>query len=310
MSECRQRWLLRPLMLVLAASAFNLSPRPSSSSVAAQDLADNPYFPLYHVRAPKGHHNDPNAPFRDPATGWVHLFSQFRLTQADAIGWSHFVSKDMVRWSYLGEPIRPDGCTSCPDIAGAFTGSATIVDGVPSLMYPGVHHLSDGTVDMSQCLARPMDRRDPLLREWSKRLVIPSESHKINSSRLHDDSAAWKGGDGRWWMFVAGSKTMANPDQPRARKYGLNLLYSSADFTSWRREHSLFNIVTRLGPDGKADKATACPFVSCPELYRAPGMLPNERVYEALCGKDRVWIGEFNASTVQFTPRSDHTEPE
>ena len=240
--------------------------------------------------------------FRDPATGFVHLFTQFRLRSTDSIGWSHFVSKDLVRWNYLGEPIKPDG-KDCPDIAGAFTGSATIVDGVPSLMYPGVHHLADGSIDMGQCLARPVDRSDPLLREWSKKLVIPSDSHKINSSRLHDDSAAWKGKDGRWWMFVGGSKVMVDSTRPRAKKYGLNLAYSSADFITWRREHSLFDIVTRLEDDGKVDKATECPFVSCPELYRAPGMAEDERVYEALCGKDRVWIGDWNESAVRFTPR-------
>jgi sucrose-6-phosphate hydrolase SacC (GH32 family) len=212
----------------------------------------------------------------------VHLFMQFRLRKEDSIGWSHFVSRDLVQWSYLGEPIQPDGKTSCPDSQGCFTGSATIVDGVPSLMYPGVHTVTPPPasgvgpyVDMGQCLALPEDVTDPLLRRWSKRLVIPSDSKKINSSRLHDDSAAWRGEDGRWWMFVAGSKTLPLKSRPRARKYGLNLLYSSADFRSWRREHSLFDIITSLEPDGsvnKSDRGSECPFVSCPELYRAPGM--------------------------------------
>jgi hypothetical protein len=31
---------------------------------------------------------------------------------------------------------------------------------------------------------------------------------------------------------------------------------------------------------------------------------PEERVYEALCGKDRIWIGHYNATAVQFTPHS------
>ena len=77
--------------------------------------------------------------------------------------------------------------------------------GVPSLMYPGVHTVTPPPasgvgpyVDMGQCLALPEDVTDPLLRRWSKRLVIPSDSKKINSSRLHDDSAAWRGEDGRW----------------------------------------------------------------------------------------------------------------
>jgi|EP01047_Picozoa_sp_COSAG01_P045706 hypothetical protein len=131
-------------------------------------------------------------------------------------------------------------------------------------------------------------------------MVIPSESKLIGSSRLHDDSAAWLGKDGRWWMFVAGS---AHDRSVSPKKYGLNLLYSSRDFRSWRREHSLFNITSHVLPSGKVDKSTECPFVSCPEIYRAPGQRLGQAVYEALCGKDRVWIGDFNASSNRFTPR-------
>lgn len=112
----------------------------------------------------------PNGPFRDPRTGFVHLFMQYRLRPHDKIGWAHFVTKDLVRWAFLGQPLQPDGATSCPDLGGCFTGSATIVGGVPSLMFPGVHTAVDpatnGTyVDMAQCLALPVNRSDPLLRE-------------------------------------------------------------------------------------------------------------------------------------------------
>jgi hypothetical protein len=67
-------------------------------------------------------------------------------------------------------------------------------------MYPGVHGRPTADL-MGQCLARPVNRSDPLLRDWSKRLVIPSESKELNISRMHDDSAAFRGEDGRWWML-------------------------------------------------------------------------------------------------------------
>ena len=48
----------------------------------------------------------------------------------------------------------------------------------------------------------------------------------------HDDSSAFQL-HGRWWMFLATGTTGL------ASNHGVNLLYSSADFKSWRREHSL-----------------------------------------------------------------------
>ena len=57
----------------------------------------------------------------------------------DPKSWVHFVSADLTRWTFLGVLIRPNTSTSCPDVLGCYTSSATIVNGTPSIMYPGVH---------------------------------------------------------------------------------------------------------------------------------------------------------------------------
>jgi sucrose-6-phosphate hydrolase SacC (GH32 family) len=111
--------------------------------------ADDDYFPVFHLRPKQGHINDPNAPFRDPATGYYHLFTQYRLRSNESIGWFHYISKDLARWALLGQALKPDGTTSCPDIDGCFTGSATIGDGVPRarshcrFVPPLIHFIKD-----------------------------------------------------------------------------------------------------------------------------------------------------------------------
>ena len=68
--------------------------------------------------------------------------------------------------------------------------------------------------------------------------------------------------------------------------HGVNLLYSSADFESWRREHSLFNVSGGL--------------LSCPEFYRLSNMPAGQYVYEHMA--DVYWIGTLDTTTVTFTP--------
>ena len=59
--------------------------------------------------------------------------------------------------------------------------------------------------------------------------------------------------------------------------HGVNLLYSSADFKSWRREHSLFNVSGGL--------------LSCPEFYRLSNMPAGQYVYEHMAERQRVRCG-------------------
>ena len=93
------------------------------------------------------------------------------------MGWYHFSSADLVTWSDEGEALHTDG-VGCPNTHGCFSGSTAVVDGLPSIAYPGVHSVNasathpDG-VGMAQCLARPTNRSDPRLRDWASGRLYP-----------------------------------------------------------------------------------------------------------------------------------------
>ena len=76
--------------------------------------------------------NDPNGPFYDASTGLYHIFAQYNPNGpkwAD-MSWYHAVSTDMVHWAHLPVALTPDHPYDC---GGEYSGSATLVDGVPVL---------------------------------------------------------------------------------------------------------------------------------------------------------------------------------
>jgi hypothetical protein len=105
---------------------------------------------------------------------------------------THFYSRDGgATWKWTGnasgivaacDPLGGGQCppeessTDCPDNLGVYSGSTTIVDGVPSYAYPGVHlydyNGDPSAVTMTQCIATPADSTDPALARWKKRTII------------------------------------------------------------------------------------------------------------------------------------------
>jgi sucrose-6-phosphate hydrolase SacC (GH32 family) len=267
------------------------------------------------VRPPSGgHNNDPAFPFRDPSTGFWHLSMDYCGGEAALDGkpgsefhcaytingtvfpaalqtLAHFASRDLITWQYLPPmvaPTAPPGSASpggdaCPDSGGLGTGSATIVDGNPRLLFPAIHScgidLALSSRCFSQCVAEPENRSDPLLRVWKKRMIIDDRWPAGIDVNRHDDSAAFRVKD-KWWMFLATGSTGPKPN------HGVNLLYSSADFKSWRREHSLWNVSGGL--------------LSCPEFFRLSNMPEGQYVYEHM--GDVYWIGTLNESNISFAP--------
>jgi len=265
-----------------------LSPSPPQQQrQQQQQQQQQPYFPVFHIRPPAGHVNDPNGPFRDPATGYVHLFMQYcplgpcmgqsaPITPGETPNYqsaTHFYSTNLVTWRWTGDSGgviaggKNESSTDCPDDHGVYSGSTTIVNGTPTYVYPGVHlnpHAwSDGKhyPTMSQCIATPADSADPSLHTWKKRTIIPSaQIPRGLRQHFHDDSEAFVGQDGRWWLFVGTASCPGTqkptgdcpyPDPTVTSTYGVNFLFSSADFHTWRAEHSLYNSTSS--------------FVSCPE---------------------------------------------
>ena len=89
--------------------------------------------------------NDPNGPFFDAAHGVYHVFYQDHLwapmpddvpTGREGPVWGHAVSRDMVHWAHM--PVGLWNGDGWYDMHGLYTGSATLVDGLPVLVFPGV----------------------------------------------------------------------------------------------------------------------------------------------------------------------------
>jgi sucrose-6-phosphate hydrolase SacC (GH32 family) len=99
--------------------------------------------PRFHIKDAYCDENDPNFPFYDPETGLYHLFYQAHLARpgpnvpsfaGPVIG--HVVSHNLVHWARL--PVALWNGPEWFDEVAVFTGSATVVDGQPVLVYPGV----------------------------------------------------------------------------------------------------------------------------------------------------------------------------
>ena len=82
---------------------------------------------------------DPNGPMYDPVHGIYHNFYQIHIAEdqngaGNGPDWGHWVSKDFIHWAQLPVAIWND---EYYDNSAIFTGSATIVNGKPVMMYPG-----------------------------------------------------------------------------------------------------------------------------------------------------------------------------
>ncbi|XP_024520926.1 beta-fructofuranosidase, soluble isoenzyme I [Selaginella moellendorffii] len=176
----------------------------------------------FHFQPVKNWMNDPNGPLF--YKGVYHLFYQWNPYAAvwGNITWGHAVSTDLIHWKYVKElALVPDRWY---DIKGVWSGSATIVNGKPILLYTGWTNSSTQV----QNKAVPKNSSDPLLREWIKvdaenPFAVPPPG--INTSDFRDPTTAWIGQDGLWRTAV-GSKYRANDT-------GIILQYRSKDFAKW-----------------------------------------------------------------------------
>eukprot|EP00747_Dinoflagellata_sp_TGD_P197358 gnl/TRDRNA2_/TRDRNA2_68603_c0_seq1.p1 gnl/TRDRNA2_/TRDRNA2_68603_c0~~gnl/TRDRNA2_/TRDRNA2_68603_c0_seq1.p1 ORF type:complete len:624 (+),score=69.24 gnl/TRDRNA2_/TRDRNA2_68603_c0_seq1:30-1901(+) len=164
--------------------------------------------PQFHITDASCQLNDPNAPFFDPVHGMYHVFYQDHLAIASGTGpvWGHVVSRDLVSWARLPVALWNDHKY---DENFVWSGSATVVDGKPVLLYPG------GTKDgIMIAAAQPKDHSDPLYTEWTK------DSWTLTNPLLElterDPSTAWRTKEGEWRFITYTSK-----------------IYGSMDFQHW-----------------------------------------------------------------------------
>lgn len=168
--------------------------------------------PQYHFLPQANWMNDPNGLIQ--WKGVYHLFYQYNPTGVGfgSMHWGHASSRDLVHWTHL--PIALAPTPAGPDKDGSWSGCAVNNDGVPTLVYTGVH-------PQVQCLATSDDE----LIEWKKdprNPVIAGPPEGLEATGFRDP-CVWREG-GHWYMVLgSGARGVG----------GIILLYRSDNLHDW-----------------------------------------------------------------------------
>ncbi|KAL3844243.1 hypothetical protein ACJIZ3_001646 [Penstemon smallii] len=140
------------------------------------------------------------------------------------ISWAHSVSYNLIDWINLEHAMIP---SEPYDIEGCWSGSATIVDNKPFMLYTGINFAEEQV----QNLATPKNLSDPFLQEWVKSplnpLITPVD---IDPTFYRDPTTAWQSSD-EMWRILIGSQIDG---------HGAAILYKSNDFIKWERADKIF----------------------------------------------------------------------
>jgi beta-fructofuranosidase len=184
-------------------------------------LSADPHRPQYHFLPPANWMNDPNGLIQ--WKGQIHLFYQYNPHGAfhGTIHWGHAVSRDLVHWQ--DQPIALAPTPGNPDEGGCWSGCAVDDNGLPTLVYTGIH-------PQVVCLATSSDG----LIHWEKypgNPVIdgpPPDLRPLAGGQFRDPFV-WKEGK-RWYMVIGSMQEGAG---------GMVLLYRSEDLRRWEYLHPL-----------------------------------------------------------------------
>ncbi|MGQ9523315.1 MAG: glycoside hydrolase family 32 protein [Armatimonadota bacterium] len=193
----------------------------------------DPHRPRYHFIPPANWMNDPNGPIQ--WRGKYHLFYQHNPVSPGfgPMHWGHAESEDLVNWKHL--PIALSPTPDGPDKDGCWTGCAVDNNGVPTLIYTGVH-------PEVQCVAAGSD--DMLT--WSKHsgnpvIAGPPPGLDVTGFR---DPCVWREADS--WYMALGSGLKGEG--------AAVLLYRSPDLVYWQYLHPLL-----LGNKDETGEMWECP---------------------------------------------------
>ncbi|CAF2112402.1 unnamed protein product [Rotaria magnacalcarata] len=228
--------------------------------------ADDRFRPQYHLLPPSNWLNDPNGPVY--YNGYYHMFFQYDPDSPVGIMkyWGHFYSKDMVHWIGLPIAIAPD---QPYDINGIWTGSTSIVNGVPIIIYTGINE-SHAQV---QCQALPANLTDPTLSKWIKWPSNPL----ITSPNGRDPSTAFQDDHNNYYLIYAFDCDELS---------GQAVLFTSRDFVNW----------TYLHPIHSNHYDT---FWECPDIFNVSNRLVMK---VSLRGQDFWAVGELDPIQKNFRP--------
>jgi sucrose-6-phosphate hydrolase SacC (GH32 family) len=238
-----------------------------------------------------------DGPFYDPVHKLYHLFYQIHIAldmdgAGDGPDWGHWVSKDFTKWAQLPVAIWND---QYYDNSAIFTGSTTIVDGKPVMMYPGKCNCkgtnvtgapccNDGKGGFTYVLVVPEDPGDKLYTNWSKTGSIGGKTftNPVVNNTGDDPSTAWKlnGDESAEWRIIGNQA---------CKPEGGNPVYGSKDFVSWYK----VGCSTLMAGD--------CPtFFPLPKLFPgtehyldAHGPLPNHVHKSGGRGGDQFQVGTW-----------------
>ena len=220
--------------------------------------------PKFHVKDLTCDENDPNFPFYDEVHGMYHLMYQDHVCIAPGHGpdIGHVVSRDFVHWAHLPVSIWND---KPYDNEAIFTGSASVIDGKPFIVYPGLCNKKDyppatdgGARDgcitgTNYAQAVPANPSDPLYTNWTKdkSASVDIATNPIVNGTSDDPSTAWRTPHGEW-------RLIGNAKAYGQKKSGVAPIYAAKEFTGeWH-----------LVGD------TPLPSGECPSFFELPALYP------------------------------------
>ena len=172
----------------------------------------------------------------------------------------------MVHWIRLPIALAPDRPF---DINGIWTGSTTVVDGVPTIIYTGINE----DQQQVQCQARPANLTDPTLTTWVKSLSNPL----ITSPNGRDPATAFRDDQNNYYLIYGfGTDELG----------GQAVLFTSRDFANWTYLHPIHS--------NHYDS-----FWECPDIFNI-----SDRVVmkASLRGQDFWAVGELDPLKKIFVP--------
>lgn len=237
-----------------------------------EQLASDPYRPLYHISA-LWWIGDPNGlcHWRDA----YHVFYQYDPEgKTKRVHWGHLYSRDLVHWHDLPPALYPDTELHC------YSGQTLVEDDRVIAIYHGKE--SGNSIATAT---------DPLLLNWKKHPdnpVIPNpDVDQYGRPYRVFDPCIWREDDG----YYALSGTSIDGFIRERRKTAEHLFYSK-DLTHWKYLHPLLIDATfaDLGDDG-----------ACPNFWPIGR---GKHILMAFSHKSgsRYYIGKYDAVSHRFEP--------
>ena len=202
----------------------NLTLDASDERWTAPMERSDPHRPRFHFLPPSGWLNDPNGLYHH--AGETHLFYQHNPHAAEhhKIHWGHAVTRDLITWEHLPLALTPE--EGGPDGDGCWSGGAVMHDGLPHLIYTGVHPqvqcLAVGSADGRTWRKHP---GNPIIDRPPPGLNIVGDPPEIR------DPYVWR--ENGVWRMILGSGVVDGTSDGMHGPEGVLLAYRSHDLKVW-----------------------------------------------------------------------------